>query len=136
MTSNAYGNTDKDKNELRADVLFANAGGDLIGVTGGAGMCWVCLVVMRRFAHRVGIQSSIDPRVPGFSRGPSRCRAGPVIVVQPKTARASPGQDQRHVRCSRNSKGDIFDDEIRSAFALSGSCPNERIRVRDTAWRR
>src|SRR4051812_5591664 len=86
------GNADKDKNELRADVTsFANAsGGDLIfgvdearGVaTAVPGLPGVDADAEIRRIEAV-IQSSIDPRVPGFeSRAIPIPGKAPVIVVR------------------------------------------------------
>jgi len=136
------GNTDKDKNELRADVTsFANAGGgDLIfGVdeAGGVatavpGLPGVDADAEIRRIESV-IQSSIDPRVPGFeSRAISIPGKGPVIVVRVPKSWRGPHLvkiNDTFRMFGRNSKGKyIFDaTEIRSAFALSEQLP-ERIR--------
>lgn len=136
------GNADKDKNELRADVTsFANAGGgDLIfGVDEAGGVATAVPGLpgvdpdaeIRRIESV--IQSSIDPRVPGFeSRAVAIPGKGPVIVVRVPKSWRGPHLvkiNDTFRMFGRNSKGKyIFDaTEIRSAFALSEQLP-ERIR--------
>jgi hypothetical protein len=136
------GNTDKDKNELRADVTsFANAGGgDLIfGVDEAGGVATAVPGLpgvdadaeIRRI--EAVIQTSIDPRVPGFeSRAIAIPGKGPVIVVRVPKSWRGPHLvkiNDTFRMFGRNSKGKyIFDaTEIRSAFALSEQLP-ERIR--------
>ncbi len=136
------GNTDKDKNELRADVTsFANAGGgDLIfGVDEAGGVATAVPGLpgvdadaeIRRI--EAVIQTSIDPRVPGFeSRAIAIPGKGPVIVVRVPKSWRGPHLvkiNDTFRMFGRNSKGKyIFDaTEIRAAFALSEQLP-ERIR--------
>lgn len=136
------GNADKDKNELRADVTsFANAGGgDLIFGVDEAGGVATALpglpgvdadAEIRRI--EAVMQSSIDPRVPGFeSRAIAIPGKGPVIVVRVPKSWRGPHLvkiNDTFRMFGRNSKGKyIFDaTEIRSAFALSEQLP-ERIR--------
>lgn len=136
------GNADKDKNELRADVTsFANAGGgDLIfGVDEAGGVATAVPGLpgvdadaeIRRI--EAVIQTSIDPRVPGFeSRAIAIPGKGPVIVVRVPKSWRGPHLvkiNDTFRMFGRNSKGKyIFDaTEIRSAFALSEQLP-ERIR--------
>lgn len=136
------GSTDKDKSELRADVTsFANAaGGDLIfGVDERGGVATAVLglpdVDTDKEIRRIEsvIQSSIDPRVPGFqSRAIPIPGKAPVIVVRVPKSWRGPHLvkiNDTFRMFGRNSKGKyIFDaTEIRSAFALSEQLP-ERIR--------
>lgn len=136
------GNTDKDKNELRADVTsFANAGGgDLIfGVDEAGGVATAVPGLpgvdadaeIRRI--EAVIQTSIDPRVPGFeSRAIAIPGKGPVIVVRVPKSWRGPHLvkiNDTFRMFGRYSKGKYICDatEIRSAFALSEELP-ERIR--------
>jgi hypothetical protein len=127
------------KKELRADVTsFANAsGGDLIfGVDEAGGVATAVLGLpgvdadaeIRRI--EAVIQSSIDPRVPGFeSRAIPIPGKGPVIVVRvPKSWRGPHliKLNDTFRMFGRNSKGKyIFDaTEIRSAFLGAEAVPS------------
>jgi len=135
-------NSDQGKHELRADVTsFANAGGGelIFGVEEVGGVATAVLGLGRIDADaeicriEAVVQSSIDPRVPGFeSRAIPIPDKGPVIIVRiPKSWRGPHlvKINDTFRMFGRNSMGKyIFDaTEIRSAFALSEQLP-ERIR--------
>lgn len=140
------GSTDRDRNELRADVTsFANAGGgDLIfGVDEAGGLATAVPGLpgvdadaeIRRIESV--IQTGIDPRVPGFeSRAIQIPGKGAVIVVRAPKSWRGPHLvkiNDTFRMFGRNSKGKYpFDaTEIRSAFALSEELPERIQRWRD-----